>query len=65
MNQRISKMRKKLKKYLDQDRYEHTLGVMYTAASLAMRYGYDMDEAMIVQNVFLLRRRSSYVPNIT
>ena len=47
MNQRISKMRKKLKKYLDQDRYEHTLGVMYTAASLAMRYGYNMDEAMI------------------
>lgn len=47
MNQRISKMRKKLKKYLDQDRYEHTLGVMYTAASLAIRYGYDMDEAMI------------------
>lgn len=47
MSQKINKMCKKLKKYLDQDRYEHTLGVMYTAASLAMRYGSDIEEAMI------------------
>ena len=47
MNERISKTRKKLKKYLDQDRYEHTLGVMFTAASLAMRYGENVEEAMM------------------
>lgn len=47
MNEKISKMRRKLKKYLDRDRYEHTLGVMYTAASLAIRYDADLDEAMI------------------
>ena len=28
---------KKLKKELDADRYEHTIGVAYTAAALAMR----------------------------
>ncbi|WP_419079233.1 bis(5'-nucleosyl)-tetraphosphatase (symmetrical) YqeK, partial [Sellimonas intestinalis] len=33
--------------YLDQDRYEHTLGVMYTSASLAMCYGEDVNDAMI------------------
>lgn len=35
MSNAIHKMRKKVKKYLDQDRYEHTLGVMYLCASLA------------------------------
>ena len=30
------KMQKKLAKYLDEDRYEHTLGVMFTCAALAM-----------------------------
>jgi len=43
----IHKIRKKVKKYLDQDRYEHTLGVMYTSASLAMCYGEDVNDAMI------------------
>ena len=41
MSNAIHKIRKKVKKYLDQDRYEHTLGVMYTSASLAMCYGED------------------------
>ena len=27
------KMQKKLAKYLDEDRYEHTLGVMFTCAA--------------------------------
>ena len=39
------KMQKKLAKYLDEDRYEHTLGVMYTCAALAMAHGYDMKDA--------------------
>ena len=47
MSNAIHKMRKKVKKYLDQDRYEHTLGVMYLCASLAMRYNEDINEAMI------------------
>lgn len=34
-----------LKKVLKQKRYEHTLGVRYTAASMAMRYGYDIRKA--------------------
>lgn len=38
---------KKLEKKLKKDRYRHTKGVMYTAASLAMRYEYDIQEAMI------------------
>lgn len=34
----LSKIRKTLEKTLDPKRYEHTLGVEYTAAALAMRY---------------------------
>ena len=33
------KMEKKLAKYLDEDRYAHTMGVMYTCAALAMVHG--------------------------
>ena len=42
----IEKYRKKLKRHIEKDRYRHTLGVMYTAASLAMAYGYDRKKAM-------------------
>ena len=38
---------KEIEKELDKNRYEHTLGVMYTAGSLAMAYGYDYEKAMI------------------
>ncbi len=34
----IKTLRKKLKKVLSKDRYEHTLGVAYTAGSMAMAY---------------------------
>ena len=47
MNEHISKISRKLKKYLDRDRYDHTMGVMYTAASLAMCHGTDIEQAMI------------------
>ena len=40
-------LKKAMKKHMDESRYEHTLGVMYTCASLAMRYGYDMEKAML------------------
>lgn len=43
----IPKMKKTLKKYLDAGRYEHTEGVMYTAAALAMRYGEDIEKALV------------------
>lgn len=37
----------RLEKVLKPDRYDHTQGVMYTAAALSMRYGEDMDEALL------------------
>lgn len=43
----LREIRKKLKKELDKARYEHTKGVMYTAASLAMANGYDYHKAML------------------
>lgn len=42
----LEKMRKQVKAALDAYRYRHTLGVMYTAASLAMRYEIPLDQAM-------------------
>ena len=42
----LEKYQKKLQRYMDKSRYQHTLGVMYTAASLAMAYQYDIDKAM-------------------
>lgn len=42
-----SKIEKELKKELDDDRYEHTLGVAYTAACLAMRYGEKTERAYL------------------
>lgn len=47
MTEEIQTIKKKLKKELDRNRYQHTLGVMYTAGCLAMRYGGDMDQAML------------------
>lgn len=42
----LEKIRKKLKNKLKKERYQHTLGVMYTAASLAMRYDENLEEAL-------------------
>ena len=47
MNDIIRNIKTELTKHLDEPRMEHTLGVMYTAASLAMRYDYDIEKAMI------------------
>ncbi|MBP3209817.1 MAG: bis(5'-nucleosyl)-tetraphosphatase (symmetrical) YqeK [Oscillospiraceae bacterium] len=38
-------IREKLKKKLKPSRYEHTLGVCYTAVALAMRWGADLEKA--------------------
>ena len=43
----IRKIRKAMEKALDPKRYEHTLGVAYTAAALAMRYGDDVNNAIL------------------
>lgn len=40
-------IQKKLKSALDEARYEHTLGVMYTAGCMAMAHGYDIKKAML------------------
>ena len=37
----------KLKIALDEPRYEHTLGVMYTAGCMAMAHGYEIKKAML------------------
>ena len=47
MNQKINDIRLQVMKEIDDARYQHTLGVMYTAASMAMRYGEDVEKAMI------------------
>lgn len=39
------RIKKRLRTVLKEDRYEHTLGVEYTSACLAMRYGYDVEKA--------------------
>lgn len=45
MNRR--EIKEQLKQKLKPGRYEHTLGVEYTSACLAMRYGYPMEKADI------------------
>lgn len=47
MKEAFIDVRKQLEKKLKKDRFEHTIGVMYTAASLAMRYHEDIDDAMM------------------
>lgn len=43
----LQKITKKLKKYLDEDRLWHTLGVMHTAAAMAMVYHEDIEKAQL------------------
>ena len=56
----LTKLQRKMKKELDADRYQHTLGVMYTAASLAMCYGEDVEKAQIAG---LLHDCAKCIPN--
>ena len=41
------KLRKELEKELKPDRFDHTMGVAYTAASMAFVYGADVEKALI------------------
>ena len=43
----ICKLQKKMKKVLEEKRFQHTLGVAYTASNLAFVYGYDDKKAFI------------------
>ena len=43
----VNKIKKALKKELDKERFEHTLGVMYTAQCLAMAHGVDLEQAQL------------------
>jgi len=47
------KIHKYLKKHLTKERYEHTLGVAYTASSLAMRYNPQPDNATFAQKALI------------
>ena len=46
MTEELKDIQKDLSKKLKKERYEHTIGVMYTAASLAMCYGEDVQKAL-------------------
>ena len=43
----IADIKKNMEKRQDPARFEHTLGVSYIAAALAMRYGYDIKKAQL------------------
>ncbi len=60
MKEDIDLLKKKIKKCLDKDRYRHTLGVAYTAAALAMRYGIDIEAAF---KAGLLHDNAKCIPN--
>lgn len=61
MDERIIKIQHVLKKELDDNRYQHTLGVMYTAASMAMRYDVDVLKALYAG---LLHDCAKCIPNV-
>lgn len=56
----LKSLQKQVKEVLTEDRFEHTLGVMYTAESLAMRYGTDMTQAAVAG---LLHDCAKCIPN--
>ena len=57
----LYKLQKKVRKVLDEERYRHTLGVMYTSAALAMKYDPDLLEA--AQTAGLLHDCAKCIPN--
>lgn len=56
----IRKIRRKMEKVLDPKRFEHTLGVAYTASALAMCYDVDINKA---QTAGLLHDCAKYMSN--
>lgn len=45
MKEEYNKIKEKLSKKLSTKRFDHTIGVSYTAAAMAMRYGVNVDKA--------------------
>lgn len=43
----LAKLRREMEQTLERKRFEHTLGVAYTAANLAMVHGVDVEKALI------------------
>ena len=60
VNDEILYIRRRLKKKMDEDRFEHTMGVAYTSVCLAMRYGCDLDQALTAG---LLHDCAKCIPN--
>ncbi|MDO5389597.1 MAG: bis(5'-nucleosyl)-tetraphosphatase (symmetrical) YqeK [Eubacteriales bacterium] len=56
----LKKIENKLYKELDEDRYQHTLGVMYTSAALAMAHHTDIQKALLAG---LLHDCAKCIPN--
>ena len=54
------KIQKKLSKYLDENRFHHTLGVMYTCAALAMAHDCPIADAQLAG---LLHDCAKCIPN--
>ncbi len=65
MNKEIIRISELLKKELDVPRYEHTIGVMHTAACLAMRYDTSlMDKALLAGLLHDCAKCTSHVDKI-
>lgn len=56
----LAGIQKKLEKYQDEERFRHTMGVMYTSAALAMRYGCNLEMAEVAG---LLHDCAKCIPN--
>lgn len=56
----LDKLTKKVKRNLTAHRYIHTMGVMYTSASLAMRYDFDINHAMTAGLLHDCAKKMSY-----
>ena len=46
-NEQLEQIQKKLQKNITSKRYCHTIGVMHTSISMAMRYGADLQQAAL------------------
>ena len=60
MTEQLREIKKLLSRRLKKDRYEHTIGVMYTAAALAMNYGEEIQAALTAG---LLHDCAKCIPN--
>lgn len=60
MKYNFPEIEKKLKKYLDKERFIHTQGVTYTAAALAMAHGISLEQARLAG---LLHDCAKCIPN--